>query len=240
MSKNYPSFVEDINVIIRESENLLVIARCTELQRRAIASLEDLRPRLADLKRGAIAERDENTANVLLGYECAANMIISELEMCVLLKEENPDAAWDKLVSAQMSCIGAIRAHEGFSHLVYHYQRFETIEQVVFPPQIFVSSGFIVSRQECSICGLEYEDCEHLIGKPYMGAFCSVIAKDIELDHVAIVENPSDKGCRIREFEVEGGVRNRMTWRVEKRDTGNDEVPDGQARGGTTIFRTGQ
>ena len=236
MSNKHGSFVEDFNAIIKDAERFLSIARCKELQRDAIASLENLRPRLIQLKQRAIAERDENTANMLLGYECAFCVIVSELEMWILLKEENPDAAWDKLVSAQMSCVDAIRAHDGFSHLVYQYNRLVTIEKVVFPPQVFVSSGMIVSRQECSICGLEYEDCNHLIGKPYMGKFCNIIAQDIRLDHAAIVESPSDKRCRIRVFEVDSGVRNRMTWRVEERDTFSEERSEGDTRAEATIF----
>ncbi|MDD3381663.1 MAG: hypothetical protein PHD68_10735, partial [Rugosibacter sp.] len=71
---------------------------------------------------------------------------------------------------------------------------------------------------ECSICGGDYDDCDHLIGRPYMGRFCYIIARDISLDHVAIVKEPADKRCRVERFNVDGGVRNRMTWRIERRD----------------------
>ena len=75
----------------------------------------------------------------------------------------------------------------------------------------------LVKYEECSICGHEYEDCEHLKGKPYMGKFCSVIVREVaELDHVAVVDHPADKRCRVMKFTVEEGVRDRMTWRVTK------------------------
>ena len=51
-----------------------------------------------------------------------------------------------------------------------------------------------------------------------MGEFCYIIARDIELDHVSIVESPADKRCRVERFSVEGGTRNRMTWKFEKED----------------------
>jgi hypothetical protein len=35
------------------------------------------------------------------------------------------------------------------------------------------------------------------------------------VDHVAIVDNPANKICRVLRFSTEGGYRNRMTWRVE-------------------------
>ncbi len=238
MNDDKRTFVEDFNASIKEAENFLTIARCSELQRKAIASLDELRVKVRALKIGAIAERDEYLANLLLGYQCVVEALAAEIEMWILLKEENPDAAWDKLVEAQMSSLAACRAHPGFSHVGHHYQRLETIETLVFPPQIFVSSGMLVKRQECSICGIEYEDCGHLIGMPYMGEFCSVVAREIELDHVAIVENPADKACRIREFDVVGGVRNRMTWRVEEKDTVEEMRPVEQLRAQAILLRT--
>jgi len=76
--------------------------------------------------------------------------------MWILLKEEKPDEAWDKLVSAQMAAADAVRAHMGFAHLETQAQRLEEIERLVFPRQVFVSAGIIVQHQECSICGNEY------------------------------------------------------------------------------------
>lgn len=217
MNNKIPSFVEEFNKAIREAEVFLSIARCSELQQGAIESLKELQSKVLNIKSKAIDENDENLANLLLGYECIVDTLIAELEMWVLLKQDAPDLAWDKLVAAQMSSIAAVRAHAGFNHLVQHYQRLEAIEQFVFPSQVFLSSGVIVKHQECSICGGEYEDCEHLKGKPYMGKFCFITAKNVEFDHVAVVDNPADKCCRITEFHVEGGIRNRMSWRIEKK-----------------------
>ena len=219
MNNELPSLIEEFNIAIREVEIFLSITRCSELQQGAIDSLKEFQSKVLGMKSEAIDKNDENLANMLLGYECVFDTLVAELEMWILLKQDNPDMAWDKLVTAQMSSIGAVRAHAGFNHVIQHYQRLEAIEQLVFPSQVFVSSGMIVNHQECSICGEEYEDCEHLIGKPYMGIYCNIVAQDLKLDHVAIVENPADKRCRITNFEVEGGSRNRMSWRIEEKDT---------------------
>lgn len=40
------------------------------------------------------------------------------------------------------------------------------------------------------------------------------------------VKEPANKKCRIVEFAVEGGKRNRMTWRVEPGSIGQDPDPD--------------
>ena len=238
MNRNHPQFVKDFNSVIEDAEVFRGIARCSELQRNAVDSLIALLAEVGDLKNKAVARGDEDTANLLLGYESATTSLISEIKMWILLKQERPDEAWDELVSAQMSSLDAARSHKGFEHAVHHYQRLVVVEQVVFPPQVFVSAGMIVRSQECSICGNEYEDCEHVIGRPYMGAMCHIIARELDVDHVAIVKNPSDKRCRIREFEVEGGVRNKMTWRVERRDSEGRVDESGGIRAQATILHT--
>jgi hypothetical protein len=167
----------------------------------------------------AIINSDENYANLLLGFECGINCIISEIAMWILLKEEKPDNAWDQLISAQDYAIWAARSHSGFRKFTHLYRRLEAIEQLVFPNQVFVSSGMIVKRQECSICGGEYGECDHLAGKPYTGIFCSIIPRGIEFNHVAIVKDPADKRCRMMNFETENGVRNRMTWVITPKGT---------------------
>ena len=217
MPDSLSPFLTKFNEAVKETEVFLSITRASELQQDASEALKQLIPKIAEEKARAIAIKNEDYANMLLGCECVAHALIAELRMWILLKQENPDTAWDHLVSAQNASLAAARSHDGFSHLAFHYQRLEAIEQLVFPPQVFVSVALIVDRQECSICGDEYEDCAHLIGKPYMGEFCSVImGGNAKIDSVAIVENPVDKRCRIQHFDVEGGTRNRMTWRIEK------------------------
>lgn len=215
MSKEVTAFVTRFNELVKESENLLSIVRGSELQEAACEALSQLLIDTTGEKRAAISHSDEEYANLLLGCECVAQALIAELRMWLLLKREKPDEAWDQLVTAQMASVAAARAHEGFLHLEQHNRRLEAIEQLVFPPQVFVSSGMIAKRQECSRCRQEYEDCEHLIGKAYMGEFCHIIARGLTLDHVAIVEHPADKRCRVQHFGVDSGNRNRMTWRIE-------------------------
>lgn len=219
MNNKLPSFVEEFNKALGEATVFLSITRCSELQRGAVESLNEFQSKVLEMKSKAIADSDENLANMLLGYECVIVSLMAELEMWILLKQDDPDNAWNSLVEAQMSSIHAVRAHAGFSHLIQHFQRLEAIEQLVFPPQVFISSGMIVKHQECSICGDEYENCEHLKGKPYMGKFCCIIVRDAKLDHASIVEHPADKRCRVMNVDAEGGKRNWMSRRIEEDTT---------------------
>lgn len=218
MNNALSPFVSSFNAIIKEAEVFLSIARDSALQQEAVDKLLAFGVSVASEKAAAIDRKDEDYANLLLGCECVASALVAELRMWLLLKEGKPDAAWDELITAQMASVDAVRAHPGFAHLSEHNKKLEAIEELVFPPQVFISSGMIVGKQECSICGAEYGDCNHLVGKPYMGRFCYIIAKDLSLDHVSIVEHPADKRCRVQHFDVEGGMRNRMTWKIEPKE----------------------
>ena len=145
--------------------------------------------------------------------------------MWLFLKEEEPSSAWDKLVEAQTAVQAAPRAHRTFRQgaVASYGHRLEELERVLFPPQIFMSVGLLVNRYECSICEDNYDDCEHLMGEPYMGRFCVLIVREgAELDHVSIVDAPRDKKCRITTFQDGSLMRDAMTLRVV-RDEHEDE-----------------
>jgi hypothetical protein len=224
MSKTNQEWIEYLNGALKDAENLSVLTRDSDLQREAVTKLGTLTQQCAELKALAIAAEDENFANVMLGFECVLDCLSSEIKMWIALKEERPDAAWDNLISAQTAASDAARAHHRFSHLTLHTERLENIENLVFPPQVFVSAGLIVRYQECSICGTEYGECDHLIGKPYWGKLCSVVVRDFEPNHLAIVEEPADKRCRVMQITVEGGKRNCMTWKIEQSVTESTDL----------------
>ncbi len=245
MSDTRSEKIPHFNSIIEECEVFTSITRDSELQREACARLDGLLSELRTEKQDAITEKDEDFANLLLGFECVANCLRAEITMWLLLKSEKPDEAWDNLVTAQMAAAGAVRAHQGFAHLLYKNEQLEAIEKLVFPPQVFISAGLIVRRQECSICGEEYGECAHLAGKPYWGEFCCIIARDLEADHVAIVENPADKRCRVQGFGIDGGWRNRMTWKIAPQNPDKSETqaetqePSGALIAKATLLRSG-
>lgn len=235
MSNELPTIVQEFNAIIEECENFLSIARDSSLQAEACEKLKRQHEIVKAEKKLAIEKEDENLANLLLGCECVALSLHNELCMWLFLKQEQPEKAWDCLINAEDAAIYAARAHPFFEHLEHYNRRLETIEQLVFPTQIFQSVGAIVSKQECSICGADYDECEHLVGKPYMGEFCSIIARGIEFDHVAIVEVPADKRCRITSFSKDGEMINRMTWASEGPV---EETDDNHMRCQATVLRS--
>jgi hypothetical protein len=138
--------------------------------------------------------------------------------MWLLLKAGDPDEAWHKLIDAQMELADAARAHPGFPHAVEIAENMLAIEKLVFPPQKFTSWGIVFHSRQCSICDGEYGegDCNHLVGKPYMGEICHTRVLEFErADHLAFVTHPADKHSRVVGFSVPGGRKNRMTFKVK-------------------------
>lgn len=227
MTEKFSERIEEFDELVHEALVLLSIARDSDLQRATITKLSECLATLGASKQEAIAQKNEDRANLVLGMECLAKALLAELSMWLLLKAEKPELAWENLVKAQGETSHAIRAHQTFADLENHAKHLDAIEKVVFPPQIFLSAGLIVAKQICSICGQDYEDCPHLVGLPYWGEFCFRRLESVVADHVAIVNDPANKLCRMTHFSVEGGRRNRMTWRVEAAEP-NQEHVDGR------------
>lgn len=223
MSDPARSLFDELNVELAEIEVYDFITRDSGLQRSACERAAALLKRLERLKRDAVAAEDEWLANILLGYECAATFFRSSISMWMLLKTERPDDAWEELINAQMAVADAVRANEGFGRLSIYADRLQFIEEALFPRQVFTSLGMVVKSRKCSICGEEYGECRHVVGRPYMGEFCHTRIVELEyLDHVSFVSNPANKRTRVREFSDGGGRRNRMTWKVSAHPGGTE------------------
>ena len=214
MSERLDEVIEAITEVLREAATLAAFVRDRELQETNRQSLLKLDGEVEIAKQDFIEAGDEHAANVMLAYQCLADGIAEELSMWLALKDDNAAKAWGHLISAQ-EAIGAVqRTDIVFPDIQQHLQRLMLIERLVFPPQIYMSIGSIVHEVRCCICGSDYEECDHIAGNPYWGKFCSMIPGEIEPDHVALVDEPADKRCRVAFFADEGKKRDRMTWKL--------------------------
>ena len=237
MTESQEEFINGFNAAIKERCVYRYITRDSGLQRAACTELEEMLAIVSEEKAKAIADADEHFSNVLLGCESLTKAIITEIKMWLLLKEDKPDAAWDQLVIAQDEFENALKADEGFSEAARQLRRLNSVETLVFPPQTFFSTGWIVKDEICSICESDYEDCEHIKGRPYMGQFCHVSLIPQEVDHVSIVDSPASKHCRAFSMGVKGGKRSVMTWLIEP-DEGEMGSKTETESGGMTIQGT--
>ena len=187
--------------------------------------------RCLELKEEAVGAGDEDCANALLSVEFMLNAVFNNLSMWISLKDDQAHKAWECLVVAQGAVRCAMKAHRIGESMRDFSVWLHRVEQIVFPPQLFVSSAFTVSHYDCSVCGQEYGTCGHLVGRPYMGELCSRVPQDIkEIRHVAIMvdSDPMDKRCRVMTKMAGGKERDALTWRVATdEDTGEEcEQPD--------------
>lgn len=214
--------IEQYNSIIKTAEEYTSPARDTQLQKEQCLILERLIHYAGLNKQKAIEHKDEDAANIFLGYQCAAGAVMCEIRMWILLKLDKPNEAWDQYIAARMGLRDACRAHGGFEHSGENSIRLESIERLIFPKQSFVSVGFKAKRQICSICNSKYSACEHLRHKPYWGELCDIIHEEITGDHLALVDFPADKRCRVTSVNLPEGRQDKLSLVIEPYEVGHE------------------
>lgn len=213
MSKRLEDFRKEFPYAIAESMKFCNAARAREFQVEAIQRLGVLKTRASALKAEMVVAKDEDWANFLLSVENMLQAVISELEMWVAFKDDDPSAAWTALVGAQSAASTAMQAHKIAANLDKFIDRLHALEHFLFPSQLFFSSAIIIKQSTCSICGHEYGDCDHVKGKAYMGQMCRRIIKDGDLSEISAVSNPANKHCRVISINDGKVTRDAMTWR---------------------------
>ena len=191
--------------IIKTLENKLTylfITRDKTIFEEQLSLLKTLKSKILETKNEFIDQQNENEANKWLSIENICLAIIEGSNLFLALKQNDPDSAWNHLITAQN--------HSHWSNNEYglagNIQRdcishFNNIELVLFPPQSFMSISMISEKSECSICHKEFSECEHIRGEAYMGKACSEIATKIrDMHHIAIVSHPDDKRCRVTHY----------------------------------------
>lgn len=213
--------LSEFQALAQEAQTMAFLPRASELQEAAVKEVEGFMQKLAERKLRYVRNSDENAANCVLAMEFALRAVQSELAMWLKLKGESAEEAWNDLITAQEFLGAALLVRRqleldttGIENLL---RRLLFIEHWVFPPQMFNSIGGRAKCRRCSICGAEYDDCEHIIRRAYMGKMCHTIIREVTLAEVSVVTNPADKRCRITHFSDQGKMRNKMTWRLEER-----------------------
>jgi len=190
---------KEVIEFFKEKFRYLYITRDRTILEEQISLLGEIEKEIIKTKKQYIEEQNESLANLWLSFECLEKAIENGLRMFVLLKDGDPDNAWNCLVDAQNNASWSINAHEFNKETQLGYiSFFNGMEKWLFPPPTFMSSSMIVGRSECSICKKDMLDCNHIRGQCYMGEFCFEMVTKIEKwNHAAIVNDPADKKCRI-------------------------------------------
>lgn len=221
MNKEVEDIIKKSIETLQDCERFCFITRGEDFQRESIKKLTDLKIEVSNLKDKVVNIEDEISANTLLSLECILDAIISELNMWLAFKENNPSGAWDFLINAQASARRSLQASTTISlNYEWYIEKLTLLENFLFPPQTFMSPGIVIESSRCSICNKDYGECEHLVGKAYMGKFCyRIVDKIKEMKEFSIVKEPANKHARITSFTDKGITRDIMSWKeiIDKR-----------------------
>ncbi|WP_281228614.1 hypothetical protein [Flavobacterium aquiphilum] len=183
---------EEFNAIADNAQNIAIFSRDIELQKSEVLEIDSYMNKLSDLmsKKGLT----ETEMNLLLFLKYSIDSVKQEIQMIVNLKLGETDSAWTALILAQ-NCISIASTNHPFNsnQLNNYINRLEIYEKILFPKIMFASVGGIIKKTKCSICELEYEDCDHMKGKFYSGKMCVREIHEMELEEVSMVENPASK-----------------------------------------------
>jgi len=225
MEKNkLEEWITDFNREIDAAYRYSFPVRDPELQAEAADALESYLSLLDSERLRLRAEEDSDRANLFLGLCCYARSVIQLLKMWLAIRNDDANEAWGLLVGAQESACAAMRAHRRCAaHMVDYSRHLDMLQHVLFPPQQFVSASFVLRTSECSLCTAPFHECDHIAGLPYDGEFCVEIIREVSaVDHVALVDSPHDKRCRVTSFSDGGFDVDSFTLRRTPREKEKD------------------
>lgn len=213
--------LEEFNQVIAKAENIAIYSRDIELQKKEREKLSKFIKKAEKLIKENKEKYSEPELNLILCLILSAESIDSELSMIICLKNGEMDAAWASLIRAQklISVVATNHPISDGNYLQGLLSKLDAFEKLLFPRMMFASTGGIIKKTRCNICGLEYENCEHLKGKMYKGELCVREIHEIDLEEVSLVENPADKLCRQLEVEYNGKMVDILT--LKEKTTGN-------------------
>ena len=205
-------YLGDVLKTLAAQRHYLYITRDGQVLEAQLARLGELRLAIESAKNMFKEELDGENANLWLCAEELCLGIISCIKMFLDLKADRPDSAWNHLVDAQNFAHWCCDKNHLLNGLPSEYAGFfDDLEKTMFPPQGFNSIS-IVARAECSLCSSPMPECEHMRGDAYMGERCAEIVADMSFNHVAFVDHPADKKCRVTCYEAsKGKMTNVMT-----------------------------
>lgn len=199
----------------------------TQIQADLNNALADMAQRVNLYWKFAADRKCETDANLAYVMEKFLTGVAGLLKMFVHIKTGKMREAWNYLIDAQHDLVLGLRYHDN-DEMTELAGRLAEVERNFFPPQVFTSSGMTFKRATCSICGEDYGTCGHIGGRLYLGAVCGKVVEDFEADHLAIVDYPKDKGCRV--YAYHNGARwiDKLTGLpVDEKDTPSDQVKSG-------------
>src|SRR5665647_1029440 len=213
MNEKVKNFVDAFEKELPKFLRLCYMTPGKELQVEASERLTFCKDQIAKIKEEVLADQDDDAVSAAVSLEKIIDVLNYELMMWVALKEDRTSQAWEDLITAQYSLPDALSAHEMASSFENYADHLRALERVLFYPQTFLSAGLVVGSRICSICGQEYDDCDHIKGRLYKGKFCVTELRDVQAGEVSFVNDPASKRHRVLTFTEDGVTKDSLTLR---------------------------
>lgn len=210
--------------IVGEAINYLTFCRDVSLQKKEIEDLEKNVGIFKNFKWQANRDKQEKLSNLFFGCHNYLNAVKNCIESIVLLKENQPERAWDKLMNAEVFYSWASKVNDCLLNEFCLMDYMKKMEELLFPHfKVYSSLGFTTTKGDCSVCSKKIDECEHIEGNIYSGFACFEKNKKVlDIDHSALVENPRDRRCVPIEISENGKMINYFTLK-ETRDLNEKE-----------------
>lgn len=218
---------KEVSEAVKNGYRLCYASCCHDLQAQEQHRQYALLQKVDKYRNQAIEAYNEEQANAAFISQTIVCGRLNHLRLWLLVKADRMEEAWDQLGEAQESLQCALRFVR--NDLLQHcYMELLALERLLFPPQQFVSASHYFGYAECTICDRVYGECNHVAGRLYMGRICVKRIREISAaDHVALVDSPRDKGCRLTKRKRDGHMYCTLTYRQLEEagdDRGNAEM----------------
>ena len=154
--------------------------------------------RLTRLKRAAVDADDQITAKAVWCLETVGRIQDHFVSAFGHIKSEECEEAWPLLERCETE-IGFLDSHFheepgefGVEHARVYAKRFQSLYLLKWG----ISPAFLYKDVHCSICDAKItlrRRCEHSVGEIYNGEMCAMEVKNLDMLHIALVDNPVQK-----------------------------------------------
>ncbi len=206
MTTRLENFQNHFNDVIESVQKYAILVRGRIFQETSIQTLQLLLAECSQNKSEAIKKSQEDAANAFLVLECRAQALMEEFKFYLALKDDRIDEAWDNLINAESFAASAVKTQKVSGPVENYINRLHLFEELLFPKPMYLNSAIIIDKSVCSICGTDYGDCDHVIGRAYMGELCERVIRKFRVKDVSGVSDATDRHWRAL-YSLEGDKR---------------------------------
>ncbi|MDI9409657.1 MAG: hypothetical protein QM523_10500 [Candidatus Pacebacteria bacterium] len=225
--------VEQIDQVLKMAARYSVMSVNINIQRNVIEMINNASSKNIINLEKSIRKNDDFLSNLFKSSDISFKFFKSLLQFMVYMKENNAEEAWNRLIEAQNLLSLSVQINPSQFGFDKYIKELDDYERLLFPKQVFLSPAYYSDNLECTICNNSLFKCNHITGQLYSGKICQLRITKLNLDHIAIVDDPLDKRRRVTSTEQEDYTyENTIT--LERTPMTHKEIEQSKNDGGKT------